>query len=91
MKPKLLLFALAAVLIAAGLWLSRDTLRDKETLRGTSASVDVNVAAGTTAGTTNPTATQRPALQPPNPNRRFIEFTPEQRVEFSRKGHGPGG
>src|SRR5690242_2652497 len=28
---------------------------------------------------------------PPEPNRRFTDFTPEQRVEFARKGHGPGG
>ena len=32
-----------------------------------------------------------PMLRPPIPNRRFTEFTPEQRVEFARKGHGPGG
>ena len=30
-------------------------------------------------------------LRPPVPNRRFIDFTAEQRVEFARKGHGPGG
>lgn len=30
-------------------------------------------------------------LAPPDPTRRFREFTPEQRVEFARKGHGPGG
>lgn len=29
--------------------------------------------------------------RPPEPNRRFMDFTPEQRVEFARKGHGPGG
>ena len=29
--------------------------------------------------------------RPPEPNRRFADFTPEQRVEFARKGHGPGG
>ena len=29
--------------------------------------------------------------RPPVPNRRFTDFTPEQRVEFARKGHGPGG
>jgi len=32
-----------------------------------------------------------PRLRPPEPNRRFMDFTPEQRVEFARKGHGPGG
>ncbi len=30
-------------------------------------------------------------LAPPDPNRRFTDFTPEQRVEFARRGHGPGG
>ena len=30
-------------------------------------------------------------LRPPIPNRRFADFTPEQRVEFARKGRGPGG
>lgn len=32
-----------------------------------------------------------PRLAPPDPNRRFTEFTPEQRVQFARQGHGPGG
>ena len=30
-------------------------------------------------------------LRPPNPSRRFVDFTPEQRVQFARQGHGPGG
>src|SRR5438270_10361950 len=30
-------------------------------------------------------------LAPPDPNRRFTDFTPEQRVQFAREGHGPGG
>ena len=29
--------------------------------------------------------------RPPELNLRFKDFTPEQRVEFARKGHGPGG
>src|SRR5256885_15861223 len=29
--------------------------------------------------------------QPPIPNRRFTDFTPEQRVQLARQGHGPGG
>jgi hypothetical protein len=29
--------------------------------------------------------------RPPEPNRLFMDFTPEQRVEFARRGHGPGG
>ncbi len=30
-------------------------------------------------------------LAPPDPYRRFTDFTPEQRVQFARQGHGPGG
>ena len=30
-------------------------------------------------------------LRPPDPSRRFTDFTPEQRVQFARQGHGPGG
>ena len=33
----------------------------------------------------------RQMLRPPEPNRRFADFTPEQRVQFARQGHGPGG
>jgi len=29
--------------------------------------------------------------RPPIPNRRFQDFTPEQRVQLARQGHGPGG
>lgn len=32
-----------------------------------------------------------PRLAPPDPYRRFTDFTPEQRVQFARQGHGPGG
>lgn len=32
-----------------------------------------------------------PHLAPPVPNRRFTDFTPEERVKFARQGHGPGG
>jgi hypothetical protein len=30
-------------------------------------------------------------LRPPDPSRRFTDFTPERRVQFARQGHGPGG
>jgi hypothetical protein len=40
-----------------------------------------------------PTAQTMPDRMPSPPelNRRFKDFTPEQRVEFARRGHGPGG
>ena len=34
---------------------------------------------------------RRQMPRPPDPSRRFTDFTPEQRVQFARKGHGPGG
>ena len=42
---------------------------------------------GNESGRPNPDQMPRP----PVANRRFTDFTPEQRVEFARKGHGPGG
>ena len=33
----------------------------------------------------------RPTVRPPNPNRRFENLTPEQRVQLARQGRGPGG
>ena len=30
-------------------------------------------------------------LRPPVPNQHFTDFTPEQRGQFARQGHGPGG
>lgn len=42
---------------------------------------------GPESGQLNPPA----QLAPPVPNRRFTDYTPEQRVQFARQGHGPGG
>lgn len=93
MKRKRLFLAIAVLLAAAGLWLARSAWR-----RGHSAFHTSNTNAefripsdrlqsGQMLNSTNPGRT----LAPPNPSRRFREFTPEQRVEFARKGHGPGG
>ena len=41
-------------------------------------------------GTNDPPATGR-MHRPPNPIRRFQDFTPEQRVKLARQGQGPGG
>lgn len=46
--------------------------------------------AGPTAGATNLFESGR-VPEPPKPNRRFMDFTPEERVQFARQGHGPGG
>jgi hypothetical protein len=39
----------------------------------------------------SPMPNSPPHLAPPVPNRRFTDFTPEERVKFARQGHGPGG
>jgi len=93
MKRKPLFLALAAIVAAGGFWFARSISRSNQ-----SASPEANVALGlkTPAGNlqSDPmikSTNSRPTLAPPDQTRRFREFTPEQRVEFARKGHGPGG
>jgi hypothetical protein len=90
MKRKHLFLALAAVLVAAGLWFARSGSRSEESAFQTSGK-DVGFNSPSddrnSGQMTNPAA----RLAPPDPTRKFREFTPEQRVEFARKGHGPGG
>ena len=82
MKAKHLFLALAALLAAGGLWLARSGKRAHEDPKAT---MDVIVK--------TPHEQPKPGqmLRPPDPSRRFRDFTPEQRVEFARKGSGPGG
>ena len=92
MKQKQLILAslaVAALIAAVGLWLARSGAGAER-----STGVESNTAYNPTLerqanlGDTN---NSRPRLAPPDQTRRFREFTPEQRVEFARKGHGPGG
>ncbi len=96
MKAKHLFLAIAALLAAGGLWLARSAWRTHafhkssmgfgfETPQGHESSMGV--------GFKRPQGQPKPGQmpRPPEPNRRFTDFTPEQRVEFARKGHGPGG
>lgn len=82
MKPKHLSLAIAALLAAGGLWFARSGWRTHAVHES---SMDVKLK--------TPHGQPKPGqmLRPPEPNRRFTDFTPEQRVEFARKGHGPGG
>ncbi|MHC1765958.1 MAG: hypothetical protein AB9869_16945 [Verrucomicrobiia bacterium] len=82
MKAKHLFLAIAALLVAGGLWFARSAWR-------THASQESNVAVGSQTPPGPPKPGQM--LRPPDPSRRFMDFTPEQRVEFARKGTGPGG
>ncbi len=105
MKAKHLSLPIAALLTAGGLWFARSAWRthafqkssmgvSSKTSRGTD--FDPNSAASLPAAPqSSPGPNNRPKpgqmLRPPDPYRRFTDFTPEQRVEFARKGHGPGG
>jgi len=107
MKPKYLSVAIAALLALGGWWLARLAWRAHAVQKSSlgvsiqtthQPSSDPNDAASLPgASQTDPERGQnnRPKpghmLSPPDPIRRFVDFTPEQRVEFARKGHGPGG
>lgn len=82
MKAKHLFVAIAVLLAAGGLWLARSTWRNQA-----SSKENLEVGSKTSSGPPKPGE----MLRPPDPTRRFRDFTPEQRVEFARKGHGPGG
>ncbi len=82
MKPKRLFLAMAFVLAAAGLWFARS---------GSRAHAPQESGDGIAAEGPQGLAKPGQALRPPDPARRFSDFTPEQRVKFARKGHGPGG
>jgi len=103
MKPKYLSLTLAALLAAGGLWFlafhkssmgGGFKMPRGQALAPSSTPDDLRRVSGPEAGPEDSTPS-RPnpgqMLRPPEPNRRFTDFTPEQRVEFARKGHGPGG
>jgi hypothetical protein len=96
MKAKHLSLPITALLAAGGLWFAWSAWRTQafhessnrvgfETPHGNESSMS--------AGVKSPQGQPKPGQmpRPPEPNRRFMDFTPEQRVEFARKGHGPGG
>jgi hypothetical protein len=90
MKQKYLVLPIAALAIAGGLWLARSSgrLDHSEVQKSSMEAKSKTSSKGSQPGEMH---NQRGHLAPPNPTRRFIDFTPEQRVEFARKGHGPGG
>jgi len=82
MKAKHLSLAIEVLLVVGGLWFARSARRTRASHE---ASMD--------AGMQTPGGPPKPGqmLRPPNPAQRFMDFTPEQRVEFARRGSGPGG
>jgi hypothetical protein len=107
MKAKRLSLAIAALLAAGGLWLARSAWRTqpfRTSSMGVGFKTPNGPNSEPSGAASLPRASQAaPApgpdhrsklgqmLQPPILNRRFADFTPEQRVQFARQGHGPGG
>jgi hypothetical protein len=94
MKKTHLTLLIAALLVAFGLWLARSARRSDrfgflKTTQSTNGAVFEAQNGSPSAGTKLDSHERR--LAPPDPIRRFRDFTPEQRVEFARQGHGPGG
>ncbi len=77
MKAKYLVATLAVLLALGGLWLGRTDWHDSTT----------GIGQNTTNVRTNPEVN----LQPPNPNRRYQDLTPEQRVQRARQPQDIGG
>ena len=82
MKPKLLLLALTVLLVAGGLWLAG---RVRFHTPPTDSSV-VTSGAVSDSSKTSGTNDRGPQLRPPDPDRKFRELTPEQRVKLARRG-----
>jgi hypothetical protein len=83
MKAKRLSLVIVVLLAAGGgLWLARSDRRPNASNKSSMGD-----------GLATPHNLPKPGqmLRPPDQSRRFRDFTPEQRVEFARKGHGPGG
>lgn len=82
MKTKRLLLALAALIAVGGVWLAnRDRFRTPLT--------DTSVSpSGTISGSSKTAGPNDPGkqLRPPDPDRKFRELTPEQRVKLARRG-----
>ncbi len=106
MKRKYLFLAAAALLVAGGLCLVRSAWRTQSFPKSSTdvglkmprdqpqsnqvlGSPDSRLGIGSEMPGGQHESGQM--LRPPNLNRRFLDFTPEQRVEFARQGHGPGG
>ena len=107
MNAKHLFLAVAALLAAGGLWIARSAWRThavhesgmgvgSKTPHGSNFNPNSAASlpeASQTGAAASPDNQPNPGrmLPPPVPNRRFTDFTPEQRVQFARQGHGPGG
>lgn len=82
MKTKRLLLALTVLIAAGGVWfVGRDRFRAPPT----ESSGSPSGASSDSAKTSGPNG-PGPQLRPPDPDRKFRELTPEQRVKLARRG-----
>ncbi len=88
MKSKHLSLAIAALLAAGGLWLAWSVWRSHESPKS---SLDIGFKTPQDPAKPGQMPDSPAQLAPPDPTRRFTDFTPEERVQFARQGHGPGG
>jgi hypothetical protein len=100
MKAKHLFLAILALIAAGGVRFlafhksSIGKMPRDQALVPSSMHDDSRRVSGPEAGRENSNPVQpKPGhmLRPPDPNRHFTDFTPEQRVQFARQGQGPGG
>lgn len=82
MKPKRPLLALAVLIAAGGVWLAS---RDRFRAQPTESSVVPSGAVSNSSKTPGPDGHEQ-QLRPPDPDRKFRELTPEQRVKLARRG-----
>lgn len=82
MKAKPLSLAVVALLAAGGVWLAHAAWRAHRQ------PVASEMKSGMDAGPDSPTDGPKPGqlLRPPDPDRRFRDLTPEQRVQLARRG-----
>jgi hypothetical protein len=98
LKAKHLALGVLVIAATGGLWLALPfryaTMSQEDTMevnsKGQQSAVPGQNSPADLSPVPHPSRT-RHVPEPPVPNRRFMDFSPEQRVQFARQGHGPGG
>lgn len=91
MKRKHFYLGAVGLLAAAALWIARsggDAEQNAIESANSANAANAQITEGRRPGQTN---VHGPRHSEADQTRRFRDFTPEQRVEQARKGHGPGG
>ncbi|HAM71169.1 MAG TPA: hypothetical protein DCM86_05955 [Verrucomicrobiales bacterium] len=100
-NQKLLALPVLAMVVLGALWFGRGWGRPPASGARVAEGVEVNASTpprpvdpgrkGGGVGAMDVSPRPDRMLRPPDPARRFMDFTPEQRVDFARRGQGPGG